>query len=86
MRLAFSAKPDGVGSRCRRDRRGERGSAAIVVLVLLFLIVAFAEGNSVTLRSLKRELQLLDERQLKKYGDAAVTNAVMPKTRMPAAP
>jgi hypothetical protein len=49
------------------------------VLVLLFLILAFAQGNTVTLRSLGKELQLLDQRQLRKYGDAAVTNAVLPQ-------
>ena len=64
----------------QHQRRGERGSAAIVVLVLLFLIVAFAAGNTVTLRSLKRELQLVEQRQLTKYGAAAVTNSVTPAT------
>ncbi len=53
-----------------RARRGERASAAIVVLLLLLLTLAFAAGNSVTLRSLKRELQLVEQRQLKEYGSA----------------
>ena len=65
--------------------RREDGSAAIVVLVLMFLILAFAQGNTVTLNSLKRELHLLDQQQLKKYGEAAVTNAVIPTPQRPAA-
>jgi len=45
----------------------ERGSAVIVVLALLLLILAFMAGNDVTLRSLRREMQIIEERQLRKY-------------------
>lgn len=52
----------------RCDPRPEpRGSALIVVLAILFLVLAFMAGNDVTLRSLKRELQILERHQLEKY-------------------
>jgi hypothetical protein len=51
----------------------QRGTAIVVVLAVLVLIVAFMAGNNVTLRSLHREVQLIEKRQLRKYGrsDAA---------------
>ena len=63
---------------------GQRGSAVVVVLALLLLIVAFLAGNDVTLRSLRRELQIVDERQLQKYqpvsaGSDRDTRAVSPQ-------
>ncbi len=45
----------------------ERGSAVVVVLALLLLTLAFMAGNDVTLRSLRREMQIIEERQLRKY-------------------
>lgn len=49
------------------NQGSERGSAVIVVLALLFLTLAFIAGNDVTLRSLRREMQIIEERQLRKY-------------------
>jgi hypothetical protein len=46
---------------------GERGMAVVVVLAVLVLILAFMAGNNVTLRSLHREMQLIEQRQLRKY-------------------
>jgi hypothetical protein len=44
-----------------RSRR--RGSAVIVVLVLLAIVIAYACGNARTLNSLKRSLGLIEMRQ-----------------------
>lgn len=65
-------------------RGGQCGSAVVVVLALLLLIVAFLAGNDVTLRSLRRELQIVDERQLQKYQPVSArsgrhTRAVSPQ-------
>ena len=48
-------------------KSGRRGSAVIVVLALLVLIMAFMAGNNVTLRSLRQDMQIIEERQLRKY-------------------
>ena len=64
-----------VTSHDRHERAGERGSAVVVILVLLLGILALTEANNGTLRSLKRELQLIEQRQLLKYGELTVTNS-----------
>jgi len=48
----------------------ERGTAIVVVLAVLVLILAFMAANHVTLRSLHREMQLIEQRQLRKYQTA----------------
>lgn len=65
----------------------QRGAAALIVLILLFLMVAFIAGNSVTLHKLKRELRLVETRQVQRYSaappksrPAASTNATMGAT------
>jgi Na+-transporting NADH:ubiquinone oxidoreductase subunit NqrC len=47
------------------------GSTVLVVLVLLGCMALFIAGNLQTLRHLKQELKLLDDQQLKKYGQGA---------------
>jgi len=44
-------------------RRNRRGAAVLVILVLLAVMSAVAIANTQTLHALKRELQLLDQRQ-----------------------
>ncbi len=56
-------------------RHRQRGVAVLVLLVLLVLIGAFMAANQVTLRSLHRELELLDRQQARKYGALAVKPA-----------
>jgi hypothetical protein len=48
----------------------------VVVLALLLLMVTLVVGNSRTLHSLRRELRLLEERQLKAQSEEVRTNAV----------
>jgi len=50
------------------------GSAVLVVLVLLALMMVFISANSVTLHSLKRDLHRLEQRQLRRYRAAALTH------------
>ena len=54
--------------------RNDSGSVVVIVLGLLLVCMAFLEANTGTLRSLKRELQLIERRQLIKYGQSALTN------------
>jgi len=49
------------------NRNGSRGSATVIVLALLFLMVAFIAGNSANLRSLELELRRVERIQLRKY-------------------
>ena len=49
----------------------QRGSAVLIVLVLLACIGILMAANTDTLAALKQELRLLDQRQLKKYGSSA---------------
>ena len=75
-------------------RRRERGLAVLVLLILLGLIGALIAANQVTLRSLHRELELLERQQARKYGTRTVvpppispvrTNAVAGLNPNPAA-
>ncbi|MFO1496943.1 MAG: hypothetical protein U1G07_00855 [Verrucomicrobiota bacterium] len=43
--------------------QGERGSALMIVILLLGLMVALLVGNGVVLQRLKVELQLLEQKQ-----------------------
>ena len=49
----------------------ERGSATLVVFILLTIMVALLVANSVTLHHLRGELRLIEREQLKKYGTNA---------------
>ncbi len=62
----------------RTTRSTQSGIASVVVLILLFLMVAFLAGNSVVLSSLKRELVRLDRIQARQYPPPARTNSPPP--------
>ena len=49
----------------------ERGSATLVVFILLTIMVALLVANSVALHHLRGELRLIEQGQLKKYGTNA---------------
>jgi hypothetical protein len=57
-------------TRLAHSRRSS-GSAVIVVLVLLFIMTVLLTANSLALRRFKRSVQLIEHRQLKKYGAPA---------------
>jgi len=58
-------------SRIGRALGAERGSATLVVFILLTIMVALTMANSVTLHHLRGELRLIERGQLKKYGTNA---------------
>jgi hypothetical protein len=71
-RDASPYRPGGfrTGAECGRSlearfRAGERGSAVLVVLALLFIMAALALGNNRTLHQLHQELDLLEQHQLR---------------------
>ena len=45
----------------------QRGSAVLIVLILLSIMAVLVVSNSVTLRQLKVELQLLEQKQERKF-------------------
>jgi len=62
--------PDSSRSR-HRTHPTRRGSAVLIVLVLLACIGILMAANSDTLAALKQELRLLEQHQMKKYGSSA---------------
>ncbi len=48
-------------------RTRQRGSATILVLALVAILFVYLNRNQLTLHSLKRELRLVEEKQLKKF-------------------
>jgi Tfp pilus assembly protein PilX len=57
------------------SRRGcQRGSVVLVLLILLVIMTLLAAANSSALYQLRRELNLLDQRQVVRL-NAAPTNA-----------
>jgi len=66
------------------SRWGERGVATLVVLMFLFLMMAFIWTNSAALSRLKSDLRLVEQRQLKKYQAPGATNAAPLRARPPA--
>lgn len=51
----------------RPYRRGERGSATILVFALLAVMVLYLNSNQLALHSLKRDLRAVEQKQLKKF-------------------
>lgn len=60
----------------RIDRRhqSEKGIAVLLVILLLVMMVSFITMNAMAIASLKREMKLVEKRQLMQ-AKAAVTNA-----------
>jgi hypothetical protein len=48
------------------SRPGERGSAVIVVLALLVIMLLYIAGNLQALRSLDREVRLIERQQIQR--------------------
>ena len=61
-RVAFRNGRNGVSS-----QRGERGSATILVLALVAIMMVFLTTNQRVLYNLKREVRLVEQQQLKKF-------------------
>ena len=54
-----------------RPRRGERGSAVIVVIALLAIVLLYLGANVRTLNSLGRELKLIERQQTRRLEQAS---------------
>jgi hypothetical protein len=59
----------------RNDRRSNRGSAALIVLILLLVMASLVIGNNLALDHLHRELQLIEQIQARRASRASTTNA-----------
>ncbi len=57
------------------ELRCKNGSAVIVLLALLSLMVLFVFANLKTLNYLSRELKLVERRQIERVQKSSVTNA-----------
>lgn len=60
-----------------QSRAGCRGSAVLVVLVVLAILMSFSMANHAALRTLRRELQLIERRQVQRPHMLGTTNAVL---------
>lgn len=49
------------------SRESEGGSATILVLALVAIMMVFLTANQLVLHNLKRELRLLEQKQLKRF-------------------
>jgi hypothetical protein len=68
------------GSRPTRCRRRQAGSAVIVVMALLAIILVYVAGNLRTLNSLGRELKLLEHQQTHRLQTNTQTTNTLPAT------
>jgi hypothetical protein len=57
-----------------KTRHGQRGTAVIVMLFLLAILLIYVGGNLRTLDSLGRELKILEQRQTQRLETFARTN------------
>ena len=62
----------------RPYRRGERGSATILVLALVAIMMVFVTANQLVLHNLKRELRIVEQKQLKKFQSPTAKPAAPP--------
>jgi type II secretory pathway component PulK len=67
MKLACSPKPS-----------SQRGSAVLVVLVLLAIMALYMAANSATLNKLRTELKVVESKQLRRYREPVNITAEKP--------
>jgi len=58
--------------------RPQNGSAVLVILVFLSIIAILIVSNSKTLYGLDKNIRLIEQQQLKKYGVSVTNTAVQP--------
>ncbi len=59
-------------------RKCERGSATVLVFVLVVILIAILAGNQLVLHNLKRELKLIEQKQLKQLKAQPARPAPLP--------
>ena len=69
--------PNAQRSTLNTQPRRQRGSATILVFALLAIMVLYMNSNQLTLRSLQRELRLVEAKQLKKFQAPAKTTPAL---------
>ena len=65
-----------------RSRHHTRGSAVLIVMVVLGVVALLAYENSRALSNLDRAIKHIDHRQQQRYGQGAAPNAA-PNSRLP---
>jgi hypothetical protein len=58
MKTAFSTQ--------RQSRPSRRGSAVLIILVLMTFMIVLAAANTVTLNTLRRRLKIIDHSQIQR--------------------
>jgi hypothetical protein len=67
-------------SHARRGKKSRQGSAVIVILAMLGIMVLLMAANTVTVNSLRKEIKLLDQRQTARLA-ASATNQLADASR-----
>lgn len=55
---------------CSERKRGQSGSAVVVLLAMLTMMLIFVAANTVAIRSLQRELKLIEKKQVQRLQTA----------------
>jgi len=59
---------------CLPNRRRQRGTVLLVVMVLLALMCVFMTWSAHSIFSLKSDLKLIEQKQLKRFENAVATD------------
>lgn len=80
LKLREPASPRPFQSFARRSHRAQNGSAVMVVLILLFIMVVFVSANTVTVNWLRRQVNLVEKQEIHRLS----TQTAQPATNHPA--
>ncbi|MGA3179941.1 MAG: hypothetical protein ABSF38_06325 [Verrucomicrobiota bacterium] len=58
----------------RPPRQSRDGSAVMIILVLLAIMVALAAANTVTLNALRRRVKIIDQRQIQRLAHSSTNS------------
>jgi len=77
--MKFSISKPNLGGNNQPDfkpiRQGQDGTAVIIMLALLSIILVYAAANIQSLSRLDREIKLVDQRQVRRWNALSSTNA-----------
>ncbi len=62
-----------------RRRHGQDGSAVMVILILLFIMVIFVAANTITLNTLRRQVKLVEQRQIQRLAQSVTNQPALSK-------
>ena len=69
-------RPTSTRPRASNQRRDQRGTAVILVLIIISILILYVASNSRALLNIQRELKLLDQKQRQRLDSFSRTNAV----------